>query len=226
MVFGNVMLPWHISASPMLVANAGNPFNVTTGTDLTGNNQFNARPTFAADCSEPTAIRTSLGCFDLPYGTNPTAGTAIAPYAIGEKIVPYGLGTGPANVSVNLRLGKTIGIGPKLGEGQRAPGGGGGGMHGGPPGLGGGGLSGSRGGPGRLDQAVNRKYTLNFTVWATNILNHENLGTPNGGLTAGQSLGPGLPGSFFGKSQSLAGGFFGPQSGGNRTINLQASFNF
>jgi len=92
----------------------------------------------------------------------------------------------------------------------------GGGGPGGPPGLGGGGLSGSRSGPGRLDQAVNRKYTLNFTVWATNILNHENLGTPNGGL-----LSP-----YFGKSQSLAGGFFGSQSGGNRTINLQASFSF
>ena len=122
---------------------------------------------------------------------------------------------------------KAIGIGPRLGEGQRGGGGGGGGgFHGGPPGLGGGGLSGARGGPGRMDQAVNRRYTLNLTVWATNILNHENLGTPNGGLTAGQQLGPNLPGSFFGKSQSLAGGFFGPQSGGNRTINLQASFSF
>jgi hypothetical protein len=207
MVFGNVTLPWHISASPMLVANAGTPFNVTTGTDLTGNNQFNSRPTYAASCTEANAVQTYLGCFDVnPYGT-------------GEKIVPYGLGTGPSNVSVNMRVGKTIGIGPKLGEGQH--GGGGGGFHGGggpggPPGLGGGGLSGSRSGPGRLDQAVNRKYTLNFTVWATNILNHENLGTPNGGL-----LSP-----YFGKSQSLAGGFFGPQSGGNRTINLQASFSF
>ena len=30
MVFGNVMFPWHISASPMVVANSGTPFNVTT----------------------------------------------------------------------------------------------------------------------------------------------------------------------------------------------------
>jgi hypothetical protein len=205
MVFGNVMFPWRISASPMLVANAGSPFNVTTGADLTGNNQFNARPTYAASCTESGAVQTTLGCFNVnPFGT-------------GEKIVPYGLGTGPSNVSLNMRLGKVIGIGPRLGEGEHAAGGGpGGGFHGGPPGLGGGGLSGSRGGPGRLDQAVNRKYTLNFTVWATNILNHENLGTPNGGLQS----------PYFGKSQSLAGGFFGPQSGGNRTVNLQASFSF
>ena len=77
-----------------------------------------------------------------------------------------------------------------------------------------------------MDQAVSRKYSLNLGVWATNILNHENLGTPNGVIPAGQPLGAGLPGSFFGQSQSLAGGFFGPQSGGNRSIYLQASFSF
>jgi Carboxypeptidase regulatory-like domain/TonB dependent receptor len=219
MVFGNVMFPWHFSASPMIVANAGSPFNVTTGEDLTGNNQFNARPTYAASCTPSTSIiQTHLGCFDLdPSGT-------------GEKIIPYGLGTGPSSVSINMRLSKVIGIGPRLGEGERAAGGGGGGgggYRGGPPGLGGGGLSGAgRSGPGRLDAAVSRKYSLNFSVWATNILNHENLGTPNGVLTAGQSEGAGLPGSYFDKSQSLAGGFFGSQSGGNRSINLQASFSF
>ena len=201
MVFGNVNLPWKISASPMVVANSGSPFNVTTGTDLTGNNQFNSRPTYAASCTEAGAVQTYLGCFDLnPNGT-------------GERIVPYGLGTGPSNVSVNMRVAKAVGVGPKLGEGEHAAGGGD--FRGGPRGLGGG-FSGTRGGPGRMDQAVNRKYTLTFTVWATNILNHENLGTPNGGLQS----------PFFGKSQSLAGGFFGPQSGGNRTVNLQASFSF
>jgi hypothetical protein len=208
MVFGNVMLPWQISFSPMMMANSGNPYNVTTGADLTGNNQFNARPTYAASCTESGAVQTSLGCFNTdPFGT-------------GEKIVPYGLGTGPSNVSVNARLSKVVGIGPKV-EGSGSGGGGGGmrgggGGYGGPPGLGGGGLSGSRGGPGRLDQAVSRKYSLNFSAWGTNILNHENLGTPNGVL-----LSP-----YFGTSQSLAGQFFGSATGGNRSIMLQAMFNF
>ncbi len=203
MVFGNVMLPWQISFSPMMMANSGNPYNVTTGEDLTGNNQFNARPTYAASCTESGAVQTSLGCFNTdPFGT-------------GEKIVPYGLGTGPTNVSVNARLSKVIGIGPKT-EGGSGGFGGGGGHYGGPPGLGGGGLSGSRGGPGRLDQAVSRKYSLNFSAWGTNILNHENLGTPNGVL-----LSP-----YFGTSQSLAGQFFGSATGGNRSIMLQAMFNF
>jgi len=222
MVFGNFMLPWQVSVSPMMVANSGAPFNITTGTDLTGNNQFNARPTYAASCSEATAVQTQWGCFDkAPYGVeNPAPGTPLAPYAVNERIIPYGLGTGPVNVSVNMRLSKVIGIGPKL-EGPNAAGGRGGGGPGGgrygPPGLAGGGLSGSRGGPGQMDQSVPRKYSLTFSAWGSNVLNHENLGTPNGALSAP---------NFFGKSQTLAGNFFASPTAGNRNISLQASFSF
>jgi hypothetical protein len=220
MLFGNFMLPWQVSVSPMVVANSGTPFNVTTGTDLTGNNQFNARPTYAASCSEPNAMQTHWGCFDTePYGVeNPASGTPIEPYAANEKIVPFGLGTGPTNVSMNLRLSKVIGIGPKV-EGGVGPGGGPGGGRGfgGPPGLAGGGLSGSRGGPGQLDQSVPRKYSLTLSAWGSNILNHENLGTPNGALSAP---------TLFGKSQTLAGNFFASPTAGNRNISFQATFSF
>ena len=150
---------------------------------------------------------TKFGCLDTnPFGTN-------------EKIIPFGLGTGPSNVSLNMRVSKVIGIGPKV-EGGRGPrgggGGGGGGGRGGGGGLGAGGLSGSRGGPGRLDQTTSRRYNLTLTAYATNVFNHENLGTPNGTL-----LSP-----FFGESQSLAGGFFGASTAGNRGVFLQAVFNF
>jgi hypothetical protein len=224
MLFGNFMMPWAVSLSPMIVANSGSPFTITTGSDLTGNNQFNGRPTYAANCSETNAISTQWGCFDPePYGSeNPAPGTPIQPYAIGERIAPIGLGTGPANVSLNLRLSKVIGIGPEV-EGGAGPGGGGrggrgggGGMHGGPPGLNGG-LSGSQGGPGRMDQSVPRRYSLTLSAWGTNLLNHENLGVPNGSLAAP---------TLFGKSQTLAGGFFASQTAGNRNISLQATFNF
>jgi hypothetical protein len=217
MLFGNFMLPWQVSLSPMVVANSGTPFNITTGTDLTGNNQFNARPTYAASCSEPNAVQTQWGCFNTePYGVeNPSAGTPIEPYAANEKIAPYGLGTGPIDVSVNMRASKVIGIGPRVASGV-GPGGGGRG-YGGPPGLAGGGLSGSRGGPGRLDQTVPRKYSLTLSAWGSNILNHENLGTPNGALSAA---------SLFGKSQTVAGGFFASPTAGNRNISFQASINF
>lgn len=210
MAMGNFMLPWKVSASPMIMANAGNPFNVVVGTDLTGNNQFNGRPAYAdaADCSSGDSRyrSTRFGCLDtIPYGT-------------GEQMIPYGVGTGPSNVSLNMRLSKVIGIGPRLGEGQRGPGGGEGGFHGGPPGLAGGGLSGSRGGPGRMDQAIARKYSLTFAAWGTNVLNHTNYGTPSGVILSPNFL----------TSQSLAGGFFrgGGGSSANRSIMLQAMFSF
>jgi hypothetical protein len=56
-----------------------------------------------------------------------------------------------------------------------------------------------------------------MTAYATNLFNHENLGPPNGTLTS----------QFFGQSQSLAsGGFFGAPTAGNRSVFLQAVFNF
>jgi hypothetical protein len=209
-ILGNVSAPWGISLTPFFAYNSGAPYNVTVGSDLTRNNQFNARPTFAASCSEANVVQTRYGCLDTdPFGTD-------------EKIIPYGIGTGPTNVSLNMRVSKVIGIGPKV-ESSRAargggggPGGGGGGRGGG-GGIGPGGLSGSRGGPGRLDQTTSRRYNLTLTAYATNVLNHENLGAPNGTLSS----------SFFGKSQSLAsGGFFGGSTAGNRSVFLQAVFNF
>ena len=201
---GNFMLPWQISVSPMVVANSGTPYNISIGSDLTGNNQFNARPTYAADCSETGAVQTQFGCLDTtPSGRD-------------EKIIPYGVATGPTNVSLNMRLSKVIGLGPKVEASQAAGGGGGGGRYGGPPGLGGGGLSGSRGGPGRMDATVPRRYNLNLSVWTTNVLNHVNYATPNGVLNS----------QYFGTSQSLMGGFFGQSTAGNRNIYLQSTFNF
>jgi hypothetical protein len=209
LILGNFMAPYGVSLSPFLAANSGAPYNVTIGSDLTGNNQFNARPTFAASCGGANVVSTALGCLDtLPFGTN-------------EKIIPYGFGTGPSNVSLNLRVSKVIGIGPKV-ESERAAraGGGGGGGGGGGRGGGGGlgtGLSGTRGGPGRMDQTSKRRYNLTLTANATNVFNHENLALPNGTLSS----------TLFGKSQSLAGGgFFGPSTAGNRSVFLQAVFNF
>jgi hypothetical protein len=212
-ILGNFSAPYAISLTPFLGYNSGTPYNVTIGSDLTRNNQFNARPTFAASCTEQgrTIVVTQFGCLDTtPFGSN-------------EKIIPYGIGTGPSNVSLNMRVSKVIGIGPKV-EGNRAAsgGGGGGGPRGGGGGLGPGGLSGSRGGPGRLDQTTPHRYNLTLTAYGTNLLNHQNLGTPNGTLSPNGAI----PSKLFGQSLSLAGGFFGPPSSGNRSIFLQAVFNF
>ncbi|MEO6965357.1 MAG: hypothetical protein ABI076_05600, partial [Acidobacteriaceae bacterium] len=199
MLFGNINLPYAISFAPFLVYNGGNPFNITTGSDLTGNNAFNSRPTYATSCSETGAVQTRYGCLNPnPVGTN-------------EKIIPYNLGNGPSSISLNLRVGKTIGFGPKLKSGVNTGGGGDhGGRHGG--GLRGGLSGGGQSGPGRLDKGVPRKYNLTLSAFSTNVLNHENLGQPNGILTS----------PLFGKSQSVAGGFFG----GYRQIFLNASVSF
>jgi hypothetical protein len=209
LILGNFSAPYAFSLTPFFAYNSGTPYNVTIGSDLTRNNQFNARPTFAASCSQANVVDTKFGCLDTnPFGSN-------------EKIIPFGIGTGPSNVSLNMRVGKVIGIGPKVEGGRGAAGGGGGGGGGGGPrgggGIGMGGLSGSRGGPGRLDQSTSRRYNLNLNAYATNVFNHQNLGSPNGTL-----LSP-----FFGESQTLAGGgFFGAPTAGNRSVFLTAVFSF
>lgn len=196
--------PYALTISPIFVYNSGTPYNIKIGSDLTGNNQFNARPTFANPAAGCTAPLVAFGTFCLnpnPVGTN-------------EKIVPYGLGTGPSNYSMNLRVSKVVGFGPRL----KSPSHGGPGFRGrGGPGLGGRGLSGNAGGPGRMDASTPHKYSMTFSAYGANLFNHENLGVPNGTLNST---------AFFGKSQSLARGFFNSHTAGNRSIFLQTSINF
>ena len=87
--------PWSLTVAPYLTARSGVPYNITVGSDLTENNQFNARPTFGT-CGTPGVIETEYGCLDS------------APAGKGESIIPYDLGTGPANAIVNLRISKTL----------------------------------------------------------------------------------------------------------------------
>ncbi|HEY4357508.1 MAG TPA: TonB-dependent receptor [Acidobacteriaceae bacterium] len=206
---GNYTAPFGISLSPFLVANSGSPFNITIGQDINGDNEYNDRPAYATAASTNT-MQTAYGDFDL------------SPAANAQRIA-YNMETGPAQFSMNLRVAKTFGIGPKV-EGSAArggfsggPGGGGpGGGHGGGPGggLGPGGMGGN-GGPPRLDQAVARRYSLTFSAQGRNVFNHVSLASPVGVLNS----------QFFGQSTAIAGGFFG-SAASNRSIDLQASFNF
>lgn len=229
MLLATIQAPWRFTFAPMMSANSGSPFNITTGTDLVGNNAYNSRPTYADSCSQPNTVKTPYGCLDAnPLGTN-------------ETIIPYNIGTGPANYSINMRVSKVIGFGP------RVKGGSGGGFHGHGRGggLGGRGLSGSSGPIGRFNASVPRKYTLTLAAFGNNLFNHENLAPPNGtiGLTSPSTGNPtacegsafttttsaGDPAcaqQFFLKSQNLAGGFFHGASSGNRTIIVQATVSF
>jgi len=207
LIGGSIQAPFGISLSPFFVMNSGSPFNITLGTDQNGNNQFNSRPSYATSSSTDT-MQTAYGDFNL----DPTAS---------QEQIPYDLGTGPSSYTLNLRLNKSFGIGPRVANGPSGPGGPPGGPHGGPHGggpggggLGPGGLSGGNGPP-RLDQAVPRKYSLSFSVMSHNVLNHVNLAAPVGVLDS----------PLFGHSTSLAGGIFS-SAASNRSIDLQASFSF
>ena len=207
---GNLQAPYGISFSPMLVANSGAPFNITIGQDLNGDNQFNDRPAYVTSTSTDK-MQTKYGTFDLDPAWN-------------QARIPYNYGTGPTELSMNLRVSKSMGIGPRVEGGSSSgfggPGGGpppgGGPRGGGAPGggLGPGGLSRDNGPP-RLDQPVPRRYSMTLAAMARNIFNNVNLAQPVGVLES----------PLFGQSNALAGGFFS-SAAANRSIDLQMSFSF
>ena len=159
--------------------------------------------------------------------------------------IPVNFGNGPSQFTLNVRLSKTFGLGPKLqtvaanrqgngdqgqrGEGGRGmgggprPGGGGDGGHGpggpagggGPRGGGPGGMGGGGFGGGGGERSSDHRYSLTLSANARNLFNNVNAGQPIGNLSSGS----------FGKSTSLAGGPFNTQSA-NRRLDFQVSFAF
>jgi hypothetical protein len=199
---GNFSLPYSLSLSPFVIINSGEPYNLTTGQDNNGDSIFNDRPWFASNPNN--AICTSSTSFST---TESAAG-----------LVPVNNCTGPSDVTLNLRLSKTIGFGRETKGGS---GGGGDRGYGGPRGHGGGlgpgGLSGAGGNRplgGRRDSA-SRRYNLTFSISARNLLNTFNPGPPVGNLSS----------RYFGQSIVVAGGPFGSESA-NRRVDLQVMFSF
>jgi hypothetical protein len=224
-IMGNYTGPWAITFNPFLIFQGGRPYNITSPYDLTGDNFFNDRPAYAdTSATASNVVQTGFGALD------------VVPQA-GESIIPVSLGNSPSSFAVNLRVGRSFGIGPKVespsggppppgggprGGGRGGPGGGFGGGFGGGP-FGGGGRGGMFGGP----ASNTKKYSLNFNVQALNLFNNINLGTPVGGIQPVFNSGTGLydPGPQFGKSSGLAGGIFSTPSS-SRRIFFQAAFQF
>lgn len=221
-LMGNYTGPWALRFNPFLIARSGRPYNVVSSTDLTGDNFVNDRPSYAdaslCSAGQGQYFQTEFGCLNSLPGP-------------GDTLIPVNLGNGPASVALNLRVSKSIGVGPKVegaggvnGGGFGGPGGGrgGGGMRGGPGGgLGPGGLGGGggRGGPGGMmgPAGTGHKYNLTFSVEANNVFNNVNYGTPVGTLGSRE----------FGRSTSLANGpFSGPGGSSSRRVFFQAAFAF
>jgi hypothetical protein len=196
---GSANLRWNIRISPFLMWSSGAPFSLTTGQDLYGDNQFNARPAPAA----PGAP----GAIDTPYGwLNPNP-------LPGEATIGRNSAIGPDQFSLNLRVSKTFGFGgERAGAGGMRGGGGGGGGRGGPMG----------GGPAGAsfrnvfgDSTTSQRYNLTVGIMARNVLNHLNLAPPIGVITS----------PFFGESTAMAGGY-GASNAVDRRVELQARFSF
>ena len=110
-------------------------------------------------------------------------------------------------------MSKTIGLGPKVENGNVGGGGGpgGGGRGGGGPGfIGFGGRPGGPGGP-----TSNHRYNLTLSAQARNLFNNVNYAAPIG-----------VVGPTFGQYTGLGGAFGGVSQSANRRIDLQAVFSF
>ena len=206
---GSFAAPWGLRFSPFLVAHSGTPFNITTGTDLflTGSNTPTARP---------AVIDSSYLYYGVPGFKSYYADPLVPAPGGASTMIERNAGVGPGYIGLNLRVGKTWGFGTTKFTGQsggaRAGGGGGGGGPHGGGGFGGGGPRGMDGGG-----ASEHRYNLTASVNARNLLNHENLNTPNGALTS----------PYFLQSTGITGGFGAEATASNqRRLDLQLRFTF
>ncbi len=196
MIGGSINLPYGFRLNPFIIANSSRPYNIVTGTDPT----YNPRPYFSGACNGGTLNGAySPSCFSNS--------------ATGFGMVPVNYAQGPAFFATNLRVSKTIGIGPKIGEGRTNSGGGGGGgdhHNHGPAMPGGMNIQSMMGGGG-----TGRRYNLTFSASARNLFNNVNDAAPSGNVSS----------TNFGKAVALAN--FGMYSSSmNRRVDFSVSFNF
>jgi len=234
---GTIPLPWHVTASPLIFANSGSPYNITTGVDNNLDGVTDDRPEFLPGMTSGSCTNAAT------FVSGPKSTTPIGGEVAGYQEIPVNYCTGPANVAVNLRLSRTFGFGPKTdaalaaaaraaaggdaGGGGRPRGGGGGGLGGGAIGGGGAGGAGGRGGGGGGAGGgggrgggggganTGRKYNLTIGAQALNLFNEIPYGTPVSSLSNPE----------FGKSITLQGGQFN-SADAVRRLTLQANFTF
>ena len=191
---GSYTAPGGLSLNMFLVGSTGYPFNITTGRDTNGDTFFSERPAFATDLNEPGVVITPLGAFD------PTPSP-------GQTIIPRNFGRGPGFLSVNLGVARTIKFGKAI-EPKTPP----------PAGTPRTTTAGSDQKP-PAKPPIERPYAITFSMYANNLFNRTNKGTPVGNMTS----------PFFLQSPSGSNNFiFGPGggTGGNRIISLRVRLSF
>jgi hypothetical protein len=152
-LFGNVIAPLGIRFAPFITVRSGAPYDVEIGEDIFGDTETNVRAAYA-----PTGSACGGNVVCTKYGDFSTAVTATNL----ANLVPRNLLSGPSLISVNGRIYRIFGFGPRRGgtdpnaangpgpgpDGGGGPGGGGPGGGGGGGGRGGGGGFGGAGGGG------------------------------------------------------------------------------
>ena len=101
---GSISTRWNIRLSPYFILQSGMPFDITSGNDPNATTLFTARPGIPADPNKPGLIETACGLLDpnpVTWRTDPAARNS---------------GRGPGQISMNLRVGKTIGFGGERGS--------------------------------------------------------------------------------------------------------------
>jgi hypothetical protein len=155
---GYYQAPHGVSVNLFMIANSGQPFNITTDRDTNGDTVFSERPAFATDLTKPGVVVTPLGAFD----PNPI---------LGQQIVPRNFGRGPGFISVNLGLEKVFKFGKAI-EPKAPPA---------PPKT-----TDAAATPQKPQSKppVQRPYMLGFSIYTTNLFNRTNKGVPVGNMAS------------------------------------------
>jgi hypothetical protein len=232
-LFGSILAPAGIRVAPFITLRSGMPYDVLAGEDLYGDTLENARAAFAAPGSCPTGF---LGTIGNVVCSRAGAFTTSYNPASPVNLVPRDYLTMAGLISVNMRVYRVFGIGPRVASANAATpsglggGGRGGGPGGGGPGGGGGGRGGGAmgmgppgGGRGMGPENTERRFNLTIGVNVTNVLNHFNPAGYQGVITSPQFLDPTSVNTGFG------GGGVGMASAGtanNRRIEFDSRFTF
>ena len=105
---GRSHMKYGFRLSPFILAQSGAPFNIIVGQDLNGDSIFNDRPAIGTTAGPGGTI------YVTPWGTFNSVPIA------GQPIAPINTGSATALFTLNLRLSKTFGLGPKLERGTLA----------------------------------------------------------------------------------------------------------